>query len=645
MSVLTKVAKLLANENIHIVRCNDRTASFNTETRVLRLPAWASKEKDVEELFAGHEVGHALYTTDEFTPTLKSKPYLKGYLNIIEDIRIEKFIKERYPGLKKIFHNGYRYLVLNDFFGTKTNSVDTYNLIDKINVYFKAPTEHTINFSLEEMAFVNRATVVKTIPEVIQLAEDIYNYSKEELEEREENSEGNGEFGSGGDEAGNSDLDNDGNENDSADSSTKIASALESKTEEASKKYLDSIISKQKTEYLELPTYKRNLIVNYKKILSELKGLQESSQHENYVLQFKSDTKDVVNFMIKEFEMRKAAQNLKRNLQSRKGSLSDKRLYSYRFNDDIFKKIQEVHDGKNHGMIFLLDWSGSMDSVLHETIKQLITLVLFCRKIKIPFRVFAFTTTYPNPNKNNSPDLSKGKISSKENGFDLLEFFSEKMTANEFNVMIKNLLNTNIFRHPGYGTGSTPLNASLYYMLVDYIAKFKKQTNVEKVVFVTLTDGSSDSCRTGYLESNNSNIIIDPVTKQEYLYESSSTKETRMILRMIRERYGIKVLGFYIGKKSHWTQDIIKNNVDTGTSEEIIKDIEDTVKKTGAGSFKGVSRDELFFISSEMLTITKKDLIINSSQSMDIISKNFKDSVEFKRLNRILLCNFIKHVA
>ena len=43
------------------------------------------------------------------------------------------------------------------------------------------------------------------------------------------------------------------------------------------------------------------------------------------------------------------------------------KLHSYKYAEDIFKKIS-IPNEKNHGMIFLLDWSGSMgDSILRDS--------------------------------------------------------------------------------------------------------------------------------------------------------------------------------------------------------------------------------------------------------------------------------------
>ena len=50
-------------------------------------------------------------------------------------------------------------------------------------------------------------------------------------------------------------------------------------------------------------------------------------------------------------------------------------------------------------MILLLDWSGSMQKHLMPTVEQLINLVLFCKKINIPFSVYAFMNNHRDKTK------------------------------------------------------------------------------------------------------------------------------------------------------------------------------------------------------------------------------------------------------
>ena len=109
---------------------------------------------------------------------------------------------------------------------------------------------------------------------------------------------------------------------------------------------------------------------------------------------FKKDAQKEVNYLVKEFECRKAASAYARATTSRTGILDTTKLHTYRYNEDLFKKISVIPDGKNHGLVFILDWSGSMQYVLQDTLKQLFNLIWFCKKDHIPFEVYAFTNEW-----------------------------------------------------------------------------------------------------------------------------------------------------------------------------------------------------------------------------------------------------------
>lgn len=72
-----------------------------------------------------------------------------------------------------------------------------------------------------------------------------------------------------------------------------------------------------------------------------------------------------------------------------------RRICNYKFSDDLFLKNTTVQAGKNHGMVFIMDWSGSMGDYLLPTVEQLIALALFCRRMNIPFEVYGFTNQSP----------------------------------------------------------------------------------------------------------------------------------------------------------------------------------------------------------------------------------------------------------
>ena len=180
-------ARLLATENLSVIRARTRTASFDIKSRVLTLPMWKDMTPEIEDMLIGHEVGHALYTLDQYMDPIKENPKMMSYLNVLEDVRIEKLIKRKYPGLRKRMNEGYKQLNDRDFFGTKT--VQDFNdllLIDKINLYFKAGFQCGVTFTPDEKVFVNRAERTETVEDVIALAHEVYAYSKQQAEERKE---------------------------------------------------------------------------------------------------------------------------------------------------------------------------------------------------------------------------------------------------------------------------------------------------------------------------------------------------------------------------------------------------------------------------------------------------------------------------
>ena len=98
--------------------------------------------------------------------------------------------------------------------------------------------------------------------------------------------------------------------------------------------------------------------------------------------QFKRDAQKEVSYLVKEFECKKAASAYARAATSRTGVLDTARPHTYKFNEDLFKKVTVLPDGKNHGLVFILDWSGSMQYVLQDTLRQLYNLIGFVRKFR-----------------------------------------------------------------------------------------------------------------------------------------------------------------------------------------------------------------------------------------------------------------------
>ena len=186
MSQKSILAKLLATENISVQHGNYETAWFDIKNRILGLPQWVDNGKDVSDLLIGHEVGHALFTPLEgWHDKVSAKgPIFKGYLNVIEDIRIEKKIKAKYPGLRKSFYTAYKELLEDDFFGLQKldKSISELNLIDRINLHYKVGHGIRVPFSNDEKIIIDRCEKLETFEDVLKLATELFNQKQEEAE-------------------------------------------------------------------------------------------------------------------------------------------------------------------------------------------------------------------------------------------------------------------------------------------------------------------------------------------------------------------------------------------------------------------------------------------------------------------------------
>ena len=716
-------ARLLATENLSVIRARTRTASFDIKSRILTLPMWKDMTPEIEDMLVGHEVGHALYTNDDYLEPLRDTPKLHSYMNVLEDVRIEKLIKRKYPGLRKRMNEGYKQLNDRDFFGTKqVQNFEELLLIDKINLYFKAGFQCGVTFTPDEKAFVNRAERTETVDEIIALANDIYAYSKQLAEERKQQQQFQDAEDSDDEENedpfdGDFDIDadddfeeQDGEEEDLKPSKKNKQSALqnddrsdqgddlESKTERAFQNKLEDLADDStEYKYWKFDTdYFKDPVIGYKQILNETKSPEKwsvdspetidyrtrnmseeqltafhSAEDLDFV-QFKTNSIRTVNYLVKEFEMKKSAQLHKRAMVSKIGSLDMKKVYAYKLQDDLFKRITSLPQGKNHGMVLLVDWSGSMNEVLKDTMKQVINLAMFCNRVQIPYRVFAFTTDY-NPTKTVAEEekyrawrsirRDPNNLIDCADKFHLLEFFNNKMTTSEFNSMARRILDYRFFWNEGYATGGTPLNEALVYCYKT-LGTFIKNNNIEKTTFITLTDGdggSLNSYSSGRFDDSRTevtggvykrikikNFIKDEVTQKTYEIGRLSGNQTEMILRMIKDRYNVAMVGFHICQnRGRDLRSVAQSNLPDyrGDLYELVEIWKKEFRANGFASVKNTGRDELFLIPQSSTKIQEGEMDVKADANAKAIAKNFGKFLNVKKTSRVLLNRFVGLVA
>ena len=442
------LVKLLAEEDVTVSYQSVPTASFNVETREVTLPIWKDKSEDVMDMMSLHEVGHALYTPMDLMEKGKEKKVSHSFLNVLEDVRIEKMIQDKYLGSRKVFKKAYKELISKDFFGVKDKDLSKLNLIDRINMHYK--NVPNVPFDDDELEWVKKANQTKTSDDVVNLAVEMQDYMKDSEKENESDEEFVVQINMPSDEKTEDDNKEDNTEQKSADieidveekedetpkgnnTSSEQVEADKKPTEETEQKGFskgaegnddesiqattDNNYQKKQYEavdknatginYLNIPKVNlKNAIVDYKEINAELNEhyLKKAKLSPDYakhiewnkkdLAKYKNDQKATISYMVKEFEMKKSADLYKRSTVSKTGSLNMDKLHSYAYNEDIFLKMNVEPSATNHGLVMFIDWSGSMSDNFKNTIKQALNLVWFCERVNIPFEVYGFTNGY-----------------------------------------------------------------------------------------------------------------------------------------------------------------------------------------------------------------------------------------------------------
>ena len=704
------LAKLLATEDIIIEHKKVETACFNVHTRVLTLPIWERASNVVYDLLCAHEVGHSRETPDiDWTQDYKIP---QQFVNVVEDVRIEKLMKRRYAGLAKTFYAGYKELAEQDFFLIDDTDLETYNLADRVNLYFKIGNYVDVPIQVgEETEIANLIANAETFDDVLIAAKVLYEYCKQKQQEEIESSPDSQETSQSGasdamnqDEGGGEESENEQpGETDSyggtaqQDQSTQSQGGHQgSEKAEPEVKTMDSLEESLKdliggsgveSVYLELPQLDlKRVIVPNAEIHSKCKENWSSYLERNEYqysdifgevdrkfVDFKRSAQKEVNYLVKEFECRKAADSYARSTTARTGVLDCSRIHSYKYSEDLFKKITTLADGKNHGLVFVLDWSGSMASVMSDTVKQLFNLIWFCKKVAIPFEVYAFTHDYPlisydAEGKSIIRKLSyqkKDNLIRVEEHFSMMNLFTSKVNNKTLDEQMKNIFRlAHHFQESysckynvpmGLSLSGTPLNEALI-SLHQILPQFQKQNKLQKVQCVILTDGEANAPKyhhefirkweenpyMGTCSIGPNSFLRDRKTGNTYSLGSSWWKFTDVILHNLRDTFvntnfiGIRVI------ESRDAGNFIRRYC--GYSGSDYDDVMNSWKKEKSFTLKTSGYHAYFGISSTSIS-QDTEFSVSEDASKSQIKTAFVKSLKSKKMNRRILGEFVSLVA
>ena len=701
LEIKAQLAKLLATEDLVVEHRRVRTAQFDVHSRVLTLPLWEKASGTVYDLLVGHEVGHALYSPDvDWSLECNVPPQ---FVNVVEDARIEKLMKRKYMGLAKTFYSGYQELDNEDFFELDGKDLSTYNLADKVNLYFKLGTLISLDFTDEEQKILNLIKDCETFTDTLSAAEALYNFCKQKSQKEKTQQDSFDDDKNSGMDNTRSNIDDDTSDSgdsddtdveDSDDSdSGGTAGNLDIKTADALSENLEDLASDHGLEnvYVEFPDVNLDTIIASNEEFHTLCDTNFSEQQEDCNVSrerflekkmdifgladlsfnnFKKNAQKEVNYLVKEFECKKSADSYARSTIAKTGVLSTEKLHTYKFNEDLFKKVSVLPDDKNHGLIFILDWSGSMAHVLQDTIKQLYNLVWFCRKVSIPFEVYAFSNTWNSyrncgevPPQHAKREAGKFQIDSE---FSLLNIFTSKVNNKTLNHHMKNIWRFAYYytRCPDYSLpyraslSGTPLNESLI-ALYKILPKFQKDNNLQKVQCVILTDGEANQLpyyvdiptndggfRVGCRNVNSEKTIIrNRKTGKTYKFGYRWSDFTDACLRNLRDTYpsvnfiGIRVLAnrdansFLKLYYSHHTDEYmsyIRLQNDWKKNKSFV------IKNSGYHAYFGMSANSL---------ANDDSFEVKEDATKSQIKNAFIKSLKTKKLNKKVLGEFISLVV
>src|SRR5210317_171263 len=741
----SQLAKLLATENITVQENNVKTASFDVVNRILTLPIFKTDSKDVTDMLIAHECAHALYTPTKSWQEITDDEDLRSYINVLEDTRIDKLVQSKYPGIVRNYENGFDILNSKNFFGVKDKNINTdLMLIDKINLRSKSLNRLSFIFSNDDNKWLSKVDAIKTFKDVVKVAKDMLNWQKKQVEQmkklpnfdelsitksyeltdRKPDDTNTADQDSNDDNAKEADKQNakEGNTESESDTEKPAVGDKKEKVEGEDKKKsggavgaggdssLKSITNNwfegKKEQLMDTKTsysYKTipdpildKVIRSNKDFVNDMKQAFIRDKHtalkylpylKKEYKTFLNDSKKTIMYLVKEFEMKKAATAYKRSTIDKTGVIDPLKLKDYKFSDDLFKRLTILPDAKNHGMMMLLDWSGSMSDSIYKTVQQLIQLVYFCHKVNIPYDVYFFTSEF----ENDSNRISYGRLSnafrykSGDMALDSVKLVNvanhklKKIQLDESMMYLYWLALHYDNRYCSYRTydyskpdspsipreyylGSTPLNEALVVML-KLVPMFKEKYKVEKMNFITLTDGGGNYGSSQVFTTNDDGKLVATESKGDndvYIYKKKQytlprhiwgSGKTALYLNMIRKLYNVRTIGFYLIKrirgydserffreyysKLTWDQ---KDKLYLKRKSDFSKNKVAIVKQDGY--------DDYYIVNAKDMKVENADISqVNSDMKVGKIKQLFSKSMKGRITSRVLLNKFIEKVA
>jgi len=303
-------------------------------------------------------------------------------------------------------------------------------------------------------------------------------------------------------------------------------------------------------------------------------------------------------------------------------------------------------------------------------------LIWFCKKVGIPFDVYAFTNEWERPafDLNNGEVIKPAKIGDRtdkkeytlaiNDDFSLMNLLTSKVSGKEMEQQMKNIWRVATYHNsyfqatfgisPRLSLSGTPLNESLI-SLHEILPKFQKDNKLQKVQCVILTDGEANDVgynveiirpNTRYMGQRRIHpghgFLRDRKTGNTYKFDYGWHTFTQTLLTNMRDKFpSVNFIGMRV-LESRNANDFIKLYYDYGTDEydRVYLDWRKTksfcIKKSGYHAYFGLSATSLSQDS---------EFEVDDGATKAKIKSAFLKSLKTKKLNKKVLGEFISLVA
>jgi len=693
------LSKLMAREDLEVIEGNFKTASFDPKNRIVRLPLLKEEFNEAATLFIGHEIGHALYTPDFFSHEEKKAELADipfDIINIVEDVRIERKVREFYPGLVNDFLKGYKRLMDDNFFGVKDKEPNDLKFLDRLNLKAKLNALIDVDFSFKETLMIEKVNSVETWDDTVAVSRALMEFIKEQHQEEEEQQQEVLEESKGpsSEESTNEEEE----DSESNEEQTSISAEEEEDSSEETQVTEVKGTSGEVTEDEDEPDYtsdtdrsmrqneskmvhsgddttyirvtknqiadefihtEEDLVLSNKAFEERYGQWDEFWQHKEAMKEeyssFIKEIKPAVNAMVQQFELRKSAMESRKIRESTSGSIDVNKLWQYKLDDHIFKTVMSMPDAKNHGLLMYIDYSSSMTRRIYETLKQAVILSMFAKRVGIPFELYGFTTDATKYREARAKDLenlrdgAESKYDYKSWALKLVKIADSKWSKIKMHTMFERAMfsawpysGRTPFTEPAFQLGGTPLNEtiSIAHIMTD---DFVKRNHIEKMNVVFLTDGDAQDMRLReHLNQWTDTIVwdieghgkIELADKYNNYVPSESRRQQakKTLLGSLSKKYN--VIGFFLTDRRS----------QVGSNGYHIYN-----NYGGYDSFITVHDKRLQAVDDEFVPKADSDANISTEATdrkrMNSIKRDFKKFQKNKKMNKLIAQEFARLVA